>query len=267
MTGGVRIPSPVISAEWINVNQPKNLSVIGAPLLAYRVCPSGEYEVKWDWKFPSNIDMEIVLNLLYCPGEFIASLSGLEAAAEQLDLADRSATVNGTSGFFGFTGNPVVKKLETSPFTDSGSDSPMIALVDRFVAYFKDPRRHNGIAVANLIKTMGLGVVKNTVIIALVSDQSLTTSVTTNYRQIKHLYYAGCEVSISSGSIRGIASLSSESIFLLCSDLLGEKGRFWECVEKFSSVLTSVSGVASCCSGTLNTPVSVWIRNNFINST
>jgi hypothetical protein len=232
-----RIPLPNPQAGWISVKSP--VQVIGDPSLSYRTGPSGEYEIHFDWKLPSNIDMEIVLNLIYDAEIFL----------------DKRC-----DGFFGFTGNPIVTRKPTQSSVDT-SDS----LTDRFTAFFKDPRRLNGIAAANLIKTMGLGVANNTVIIALCSDPCASIF-GPQYRAIRHLYFAGCEVNVATGSIRGIASLSSESIFLVATDLLGERGRFWEAVENFACVLSDSMRVAQSTKPALATPVSLWIRNNFINS-
>jgi len=134
-------------------------------------------------------------------------------------------------------------------------------LAEKFIVVFRDQRRHNGIARANLMKSVGAGLGSDTIVMAVSSDYSnQSATCPTPDRMIRHLYFAGCEVNISSGEVRGVGSLSSDSIFLIAQDLLGEYGRFWTAVKRFSDALHAVQRPAH------PTRLSNWIHSNFITS-
>jgi len=182
--------------------------ILGDLSLWYRPSQSQtEYEVKLEWTFPAHVNMEHVLGLLYNPEE----------------IGTRDLVGN----FFGMV----------SSFTVSHPAEEDDVIVKKLVVFFEEPKK----AVANLVATAGKGVGNNSVVIALASDMTSARSASPTHRLIRSFHLGGCEVNVSTGHVKGLFNLSSDSIFLVAGDLLGERLLLWKALERFSTVLRELS--------------------------
>jgi hypothetical protein len=124
-----------------------------------------------------------------------------------------------------------------SSFTVSHPAEEDDVIVKKLVVFFEEPKK----AVANLVATAGKGVGNNSVVIALASDMTSARSASPTHRLIRSFHLGGCEVNVSTGHVKGLFNLSSDSIFLVAGDLLGERLLLWKALERFSTVLRELS--------------------------
>ena len=102
--------------------------------------------------------------------------------------------------------------------------------VEQIKCHFSDPRRPKGIAVLNLLKSVSRGVNGQTVVLAASATTSNDT-VLPNEKQIHHLHYVGGEIDLENYSATFVGLVSSEAIFLIAPDLLGERLLLWKWIE------------------------------------
>ena len=101
---------------------------------------------------------------------------------------------------------------------------------------FADPRRFKGKTVLSLLKSIHRGM-DMSYIISACADQAHTSS---SEKRIQHLHFIGAEV--REGAITIVGLLSSESIFLVAGDLLGEGLLLWRAIERFFAQLPNACG-------------------------
>jgi hypothetical protein len=120
--------------------------------------------------------------------------------------------------------------------------------------FFDNRRKQNGTAVASMVKSISRGFSNDRIIIACASDPRGTGNSDPAVRQIRYLHFAGCEIDLTNGTVTGSALLSSESIFLVANDLLGEVGYLWKAWSNLSCQLINMG----------DTPLEVltnWLEN------
>jgi hypothetical protein len=128
----------------------------------------------------------------------------------------------------------------------------------------RDLRQVGGIVTINLVKSC-MRSFNGRVVMAATTDPSANTgneNRPAGQRHIKHLHYVGFEVDADRGNLTGCALLSSESIFLVAGDLLGERLSLWQTIERFSSIATSLS--SSVPEKVVDTPMDEWLRMSSI---
>ena len=215
--------------SWTKVSIPegsKNL-ILGDVSLWYRPSSESQTEVKFEWTFPANVNMEHVLGLLFNPEEIGAPL----------DLV---------SGFFGL--------VSSFTLTQAAVDEDDV-LLKKLTVYFDEPRK----AMAHLVVSVGRGVGSNAVVLALASDTTISRSVTT-HRLIRSFHLGGCEINVTTGQMKGLINFSSDSIFLIAGDLLGERLVLWKAFERFSSAVRDYNRVHEFNN---ENPMSCWLRSQF----
>lgn len=170
--------------------------------LTYRPAAFGEFEVRMEWQFPESTDMETVVKLVW---------EGCEES------------------FFGIA--------RSSVSADSERNDPSGNLLGSTQVQFPDPRRFNGTATLHLLKSVSRGIAPGTVIVAASADPTRTASSDPSEKLIKHLHFTGVELDFEAKKGTFVALLSSESIFLISGDLLGEKLALWTAIERFKNCL------------------------------
>ena len=109
---------------------------------------------------------------------------------------------------------------------------------------WNDARRVGGTAVVSLIKSCSRSWDEK-ILLAATTDPRAGGSQDPLVRHIRHLHYIGCEIDVDSGNVTGCALLSSESIFLIAGDLLGERLLMWRTLEHISHQLLMGSSQTS----------------------
>ena len=223
---GLFIPD---QSSWIKVATPKQCEdkILGEFSLWYRPSLSeSQTEVKFEWSFPAHVNMEHVLGLLFNPDEI--------------------GTPGLVGNFFGLV----------SAYSVNHTTEEENILVKKLTAYFEEPKK----AVANLILSSGRGVGSNSVVIALASDTSTNRSIVSTHRLIRSFHLGGCEVNVNTGQMKGLINFSSDSIFLVAGDLLGERLVLWRALERFSFAVKELSHSHQF---SHDNPMSCWLRSQF----
>ena len=193
--------------SWTSVNVPSITAslILGHLALKYRVNNMGGtpgYELKIDWKLPQTVDMYKVMNILWSQGGYIGFMD--KGDAEWVPVLNEQAN-----------------------------------LTESKECVFKDNRRVGGTAVAHLVRSCMRSFNKR-VVMAVTADPTSSSSITNpNVRKIRHLHFVGCEVDPDRQTLTWCALLSSESIFLIANDLLGERESLWKSLETLSGLIMS----------------------------
>lgn len=120
----------------------------------------------------------------------------------------------------------------SAPASSPSSEENLLESVE---CVLNDSRRVGGTAVVQILKSCSRSFDGRKVVLAATTDPKVTTSSHDPLvRRIKHLHYVGCEIDVDKGSVTGCGLLSSESIFLVAGDLLGERLSLWKLLERVS---------------------------------
>ena len=238
---GVSSALPVGDYSWTQVPIPveSQKRIAGQILLRYRVNPqpsssSGGYEVKLEWRLPLGVDIEKIVNLIWDP------------------------TFAGDTSYFGFLSPAAGIISECAPVGGEQAN-----LTESVECVLLDSRRIGGMAVVQLLRSC-MRSFNRRIVIAATTDPVGQTSANSsllhnaNVRRIKHLHFMGCEVDPDRNMLTMCGLLSSESIFLIACDLLGERQTLWRGLERFSSLMMATSSVPS------DSKMSEWLRMSSI---
>lgn len=199
------------AADWVVVPIPKESikKLIGKLELRYRVQSTGlgassqVYELRIDWQLPSVVeDMDRILSLLW------------------------------EGSYFGFLAEPA----RTIPVPSEAANC-----TETVECVIKDQRTIGGTVAVSLVKSC-MRSFNGRVVMASTTDPLASGGLgPSNSRRIKHLHFLGCEVDAERRIVTGCALLSSESIFLVAGDLLGERLMLWQALEQLSLALTEAA--------------------------
>jgi len=180
------------------VSVPSECCVAGDIELKFRFLKEGEYEVSLVWTLVAErADMDKLVSLLWDEGCFNAREENVEVF-DQGPLI-RIKTSKCTLDDFRRPGGTVEVRIAKSICESACGENLVFALT-------RDPRTHS-----------------------LLSGREDPL-----VRVIRNLHVAGCEVNKRDNEINAWARLSGESIFIIASDLLGEKGWLWTALEHVS---------------------------------
>lgn len=103
---------------------------------------------------------------------------------------------------------------------------------------FNDQRRPGGTAEVRIVKSKTYNTLTDNILVAITADpRSFVWKEDPLVRIIRHIHIAGCEVNYREKKLHATARLSSNTIFLVAGDLLGEKLFFWTALEKLSHII------------------------------
>jgi len=131
-------------------------------------------------------------------------------------------------------------------------------LTETLECEIKDQRRLGGTVTISLVKSCMRSFNGRVVMAATTDPLATTVHASPTTRRIKHLHFLGCEVDVERGIVTACALLSSESIFLVAGDLLGERLMLWPALERLSQALGETDSV------TENNEMAEWLQMSSI---
>lgn len=103
---------------------------------------------------------------------------------------------------------------------------------------FDDQRRPGGTAEVRIVKSKTYNTLTNNMLVAITADpRNFVWKEDPLVRIIRHIHIAGCELHFREKKLHATARLSSNTIFLVSGDLLGEKLFLWTALEKLSHII------------------------------